>query len=194
VYFSKVEPEADDITEEWETLKAIPRAKNFAEDTDLRVDRKQMGVYPEYIYQLTDKSYGLRFMALWKLKCHGQKFYKRGGMYGRETDAWIVQYHRVLWEGPGLVERRLQARTDAHSLRYMDPAKTYSLSKKNACTSLEEALVEFAAVRDGAIERYRDEQRQWRESIAKLRQQIDEQDRVIASFTGFIPQIDDSEK
>lgn len=201
VYSSRVstETDAEDISAEWETIKALPRAKNFVEDTDLRVDRKQMGVYPEYVYQITDKSYGLRFMALWKLRCHGQKFYKRGGMYGRETDCWIVQYHRVLWEGPGILERRAKASVDGAQpvggqVRYMDPSKTYSLSKRNACASLDEALDEFEVVRDQAIERYREEQRVWRESIAKLRHEIDDSERVIARFTGFIPQIDDAEK
>jgi hypothetical protein len=190
--------EPDDITEEWETLKTIPRGKPIVENVDLRMERHALAVHPEFVYQITDKSYGVRFMAIWKLRCLGQKIKTFYG-YGKPNDVWLVQYHRVLWEGPGLAERRAEEKHTINGervsrYRYMDPTKTYSLSKKNAHPSLAEALTEFTVVRDRAIELYRDQQRQWRETIAELQGQLAGTDTLIAGFAGFVPQIDDREK
>jgi hypothetical protein len=187
-----VTEEPDDLTAEWETIKSIPRGKPIVEDVDLRRERHALAVHPEFVYQLTDKSYGVRFMALWKLKCQGQKIKTHAG-FGRPTDVWLVQYHRVLWEGPSLAERRANG-GDAARFKYMDPTKTYALSKKNAHVTLAECLAEFARVRDQAIEGYREHQQSQRESIERLQGEIAAYDALCDSFAGFLPQIDDHEK
>jgi hypothetical protein len=171
--------ERDDITSEWATLKSLPGVKAIAED--MEPSELVVGAYPEVIYKIIEESYGLRYMAVWRYKCFGQK---RSNVYGgRMRDCWIVSYDIPLWKGEKADDR-------VHPIpNPRDFGRMHLSPKKDSYTSLADVTAAFIKARDKAIANYRSEISRWREDVARLQRQITDDEALIAKMETFVPKL-----
>lgn len=164
----------EDITDDWETIKGLPFGKALTDDVDLSGEMV-VGAHPEFVYRVVEGTYGLRYMSIWRLKCFGQK--RRGRpVYHKTLDCWIVQYDVPLWKAelaPDTVAQHAE--------------RKFLMPKKDSYTTLADVTAAFVMARDKALDRYREQIREWHGSIARLQGEIDTTSDVIQRMNGFVP-------
>lgn len=184
----------DDLTEDWEAIKGIPSAKGIAPDVNLREEWMGMGDFPEFIYKIIDSQDSFHCMAVWRMKCVGQKFFKRTG-YNRmkSEDCWVARYERPLWQGERAREGAVpppEGFVKEDRWRKLDLSRLQAVSKKLSHTTIAGVRKEFITLREKHLERMREDIKRWRESMATLQRDVDHYECTIAEMDGFVPKLE----
>lgn len=176
--------ETDDITSEWETLKALPGSKPRGENVDLRSEYMSMSEHPEFVYRLLETTHSMLYASLWRMKCLGQK--RRAdarfpGYTRTPLECWVVQHDVMLWKG------------DRYDHLSTAPPKDFGriflAPKKQCCVTLDEVRAQFAKARDRNLQTAVGNVRRHRADIADKEREIATMEAHIAAMTGFIPDL-----